>query len=131
MEKFDKVCKDCGETKTACSVLEESDFHHNYQNGTLYYISYCRECKNARTRKHAKSARDKIREYKKEHHHTCSECGLVDWEVMQLHHHNDDKEKDPANCKSLSSYIKETSKCLVLCANCHQRLHTRERYSLT
>ena len=54
MEKFDKVCKDCGETKTACSVLEESDFHHNYQNGTLYYISYCRECKNARTRKHAR-----------------------------------------------------------------------------
>ena len=50
-------------------------------------------------------------------------------------HHLDGRKKDRAVCVSISNgwskerVLKEISKCKVLCANCHRKLHWDEKYA--
>lgn len=47
--------------------------------------------------------------------------------ALEWHHPSDDKLVDPSALliKSWEAYIRETSKCILLCANCHREEHHR------
>ena len=57
----------------------------------------------------------------------CRECGETDPRCLQFHH--TDGEKDDAvgsmiaDSRAVGDVVAEVRKCLVLCANCHRRVH--------
>lgn len=64
---------------------------------------------------------------------SCVRCGEDDYTCLDFHH-IDPKEKDfsigdAAMYHSMSDIKKEIEKCVVLCANCHRKLHAG-RFSL-
>jgi len=64
--------------------------------------------------------------------HPCKECGESDPDVLVFHHRDAaDKEFLVSRLSSCGYSTKrlsdEVAKCDVLCANCHHRLHARER----
>ena len=69
-----------------------------------------------------------VRDYKETH--PCVKCGETDWVVLQFHHIGG-KDINIANAVNigwgLERIKKEISKCVIMCANCHIRLHYEER----
>lgn len=109
-----KTCKDCKETKPL------TEFH---KNGPKYFCSYCKSCHVARNRNQSQRTREMKREIRMKEFNICSSCGLDKWNVMEFHHHNDDKEKNCGDIKGFRGWLREARKCIVLCANCHRDLH--------
>lgn len=92
------------------------------------------------TEEQALNRRLAVRRYKEKHIRAfdawkrtlfCEQCGENDPDCLDLHHINP-KEKDysfavlrgkPMN----ERFFNEVAKCIVLCANCHRKLHGRLR----
>jgi len=59
----------------------------------------------------------------------CSHCGLKDHRVLDFHHEQD-KEQGIAtmlkNGCSLEAIMKEVTKCISLCSNCHRIVHWKD-----
>ena len=59
----------------------------------------------------------------------CEHCGHKDTDVLTFHHKNP-KTKKFTLCrnweKSWSALLREIKKCILLCANCHMKLHRKE-----
>lgn len=56
----------------------------------------------------------------------CSNCGYNKCSAaLEWHHPVDDKDINPSNTipKGWKAYLEETSKCTLLCANCHREAH--------
>ena len=57
----------------------------------------------------------------------CSKCAEKHISTLEFHHHFKDKEMGIAemthNGYSINRIKKEINKCIVLCANCHRKLH--------
>lgn len=96
---------------------------------------YSRNAESERKRIHLrrKELQKWFREYKKTLE--CIVCGENDYVCLDFHHRNP-KEKDLnlANIMKSKGWgkertIKEISKCLVLCSNCHRKIHAK-RFSL-
>ena len=68
-----------------------------------------------------------IREYKLAHPCACGESHPA---CLDFHHVSDDKEATIGNVAykgwSLARVMKEIAKCIVICANCHRKLHAAE-----
>lgn len=65
-------------------------------------------------------------EFINEHKKECAGCGETEFCVLQFHHR--DPEEKEMNVNKLSSQgrakiIAEIAKCVVLCANCHLKVH--------
>lgn len=58
---------------------------------------------------------------------SCSVCGESDYRCLDFHHRNQsEKESEVSTMSYYMSFekvINEASKCDVLCANCHRKLH--------
>ena len=87
--------------------------------------------KSAKERNRERSQKNRLwyDEYMK--NFSCAHCGLKDPEVFEWHH-KDPNKKDVGIGKMLgrypiSSIIREISKCICLCANCHRKLHHKEK----
>ena len=56
----------------------------------------------------------------------CSRCGETDSACLDFHH-SDPSQKEVGVIrqitKSISSVLRELRKCVVVCANCHRRIH--------
>ncbi len=79
-----------------------------------------------------KEKRNWVTDYKMKH--PCEICGEKDPIVLEFHHVNP-KEKDASiadllSRKTLDAIKLEVVKCIVLCGNCHTRLHYYERYPI-
>lgn len=75
-----------------------------------------------------KSNRDFVDSYKT----ICAYCGYSDKRALQFHHVKGEKDKGVAQL-AIAGYSKkrilaELSKCIVLCANCHQIEHIENGY---
>lgn len=84
------------------------------------------------------AAREYVRELKQKSH--CATCPESDWRVLEFHH------RDPAQKKSsvselvqrnasMEKLLFEISLCIILCANCHKKIHSfgiqREKQNMT
>jgi len=63
--------------------------------------------------------------------HPCTKCGEKDIRCLDFHHVGDDKDrcinrmvKSPVSTERL---LREIKKCIILCGNCHHKLHARNR----
>jgi hypothetical protein len=82
-----------------------------------------------RTRRYAKQQYDKnrlfLRELKKGM--TCTQCPENHWACLDFHHPNDNKERGVAQLVgggySKERIFLEIAKCVVLCSNCHRKIH--------
>jgi len=86
--------------------------------------------------KHKELVRDRNRERRKEYKEwfaeirsklKCQECGENHIAVLDFHHTDDNKEGGVGRLvRSLypkEKILKEIAKCIVLCSNCHRKLH--------
>ncbi len=114
LNKRSGTCKDCH--KLYCS--------NHYQNNKDQYRD-----KNRLYRKEVKGFIDK---YKSENPCSCGESDIVCLEF----HHKDSKKKDfnIANATqrglSLEKIKLEIEKCIVICSNCHRKLHAQLRLNI-
>lgn len=111
------------------------------KNDGLQY--HCRVCHKEYRRQHYLKNRqkyiDKAAKWNKEFYswwneyksqYFCQHCGESHIACVQFHHPNDDKELGVSQWvsrKDKDRLIKEVSKCIPLCANCHFKLHWNER----
>lgn len=59
----------------------------------------------------------------------CHVCGETAWCCLDLHHLDPSvKEANPSDLMyvSVQSFLKEAEKCIVLCSNCHRKVHAGE-----
>lgn len=131
-----KLCRKCNQTKPVSEFAFRSK-----SSGTL--MSACKSCHREYSRQHyrdnlskykTKAARwrkinvaanrDWIKDYKASN--GCTYCDESEPAVLDLHH-TDPSVKDNAVANlvvySLDKIKHEVSKCIVVCANCHRRLH--------
>ena len=68
-------------------------------------------------------------EFKKKN--PCCKCGESDPACLDFHHVGDDKEREVAIAARLGWSVEhlqlEMDKCIIVCANCHRKLHYAER----
>ena len=141
-EKMEKAnCKNCGD-------LPIEMFYRHHKKG---YQSLCKNCKSDYNKKHYikdkskyinraeqrnKIVKDNIKEkiltYLKDK--KCARCPESDVIVLDFHH-REPKEKAFEIATGVKMMYKweiieqEISKCEMLCANCHRRLHAKENNS--
>jgi len=125
-----KVCSKCNNSKDD----DRFPFKNKSENKRS---SVCKECQREYKNKHYslnkeshykrnKATTAKLRSYANSVKHTgCVVCGENDVCCLDFHH-TKDKTKEVAVIVNLGSMIKlksEVEKCVVLCSNCHRKLH--------
>lgn len=125
-----KMCLECNELKSYELYYKQAATLDGYQR-------YCKQCANKRSaeselknkskyrtirRKSNDKFRDEMKEYKI--HRGCAECGENHPAVLDLHH-TDPAVKDlhPSGASGRKIFYEEVEKCIVLCSNCHRKLH--------
>ena len=82
-----------------------------------YRLQQCKECRN----KVINSKKEFILHNKKD---GCVICGEKDPTCLDFHHlDNKHEQVSHMNCYSMNKIQQEIDKCVVLCANCHRKLH--------
>ena len=116
-----KICTSCNEEKLICEFYQQKDRKNGY--------SHCKECFN-------NYCVDRWRQKKIESiHHmgsSCVDCGIsypnTHYSVFDFHHLNP-SEKDvdwgKLRLRSWDKIVKELSKCVLLCSNCHRIRHSK------
>lgn len=102
----------------------------NIEKLRLYRRTYYNKHKKSekkRIQQRIKDLRIWLKEYKK--NLKCEKCGENFWACLDFHHLDPDiKEHNISNiCKTgwcKKRILKEINKCIVLCANCHRKIHT-------
>lgn len=101
-------CKECNKAK-----LKE-----HYYNNTTYYLE-----KNNRRK-------DDIKEYIRSKRIACVNCGESHIACLDFHHETEKSvniSEMVTRMWSRSKIDEELNKCIVLCSNCHRKLHYEER----
>lgn len=58
----------------------------------------------------------------------CIKCGESHPATLDFHHINpNEKDQDIAKMTSRKKILEESKKCIILCSNCHRKLHWNER----
>lgn len=130
------TCKVCNETKD-CSNFPKKE------SNASGYSTLCKPCNSIRTYSYYKTGKykDKYADGAKEcrkrfqvavdsikSKYGCLKCGESEACCLDFHHiETSDKEYNIASittAKSKQRLIVELSKCVVLCSNCHRKLHS-------
>ena len=54
----------------------------------------------------------------------CTVCGETEPWVLDMHHIDPaEKDSNPAANATLNSFLKDAPKCVLLCSNCHRKVH--------
>lgn len=129
-----KICTKCGEEKP----LTEFNFR-NKSKGT--YMPICKDCQHKRKNelyqtRYKERYKDRLKENKKNHRQLirsmiidlkscgCIICGEKDPCCLDFHHLRDKEfEIGQTMDVTVEKLNNEANKCVVLCANCHRKLH--------
>ncbi len=109
-----RICKACVGMLSKQNYIANKDRH----------VQTCRRATADRVQR--------IREYLASLNLKCQECGEDHPAVIDFHHMDPtEKESSVSNLvgqgHSLDRIKKEIDKCIVLCSNCHRKLHWKER----
>lgn len=130
-----------------CKIEKPLNEFNKHSKGST---SWCKICVRKRSkqyyeenreqiRKNQKRYEDKNREWFNEYKKTleCSKCGENHISCLDFHHINSN-EKEFGIAQSISTLtktkeqiLKEISKCIVLCSNCHRKFHWEEKQKRT
>ena len=69
-----------------CNKEKENIVSYKGPSGETLYGKQCRDCKNKRRIKRARSTKKDFLAYKSKLN--CEECGFTDWRALQFHHKN-------------------------------------------
>ena len=125
-----KICSKCGEEKELTEFFKAAKQKDGLQTAckSCMNVAYAnsrskkKDHYNALGVKRRAELTERIRAWKEER--GCKLCHESFGPCLELHHLNaDEKDLEPANCRSWASFIKEAEKCVVLCANCHRKVH--------
>lgn len=125
-----KICTKCGLEKP----IEEFSKNRTKKDGLS---CECKKCHQSRYKQYYNKNKERYRESskrKREKLYTylnqikkngCSMCGEKDIACLDFHHIRD-KSKNISELVSIENFnrlVLEVDKCIVLCANCHRKLH--------
>ena len=134
--------------KTCARCKEQKPLDQFSRKTGTQLQSYCKSCNKEHNRDHYLNnkemyalKRDKWKkEYKIEAYtflretakNGCVKCGEKDYACLHFHHINRETKvasicKMISNSRSLVTIKEEVTKCDVLCANCHLKLHAKEQ----
>lgn len=131
-----RLCRRCGIEKV------ESEFTRNGK----YRKNICRECtyNSELKRKQSPEYTERLAQYRKNRKQEfkqkileffggkCAHCGLVAIpDVYDVHHINPDEKEFQIGTNMGISWVRmesELKKCILLCANCHRKIHAKEHY---
>lgn len=111
-------------------ILKECPYHglteYSYRSGEHRYR--CKKCANEQVQKRRYLIKEKAVEYKGGKCELCGYDKCID--ALEFHHKNPD-EKDfqisrDGYSNKWETVVKELDKCMLLCANCHRELHSRD-----
>ena len=115
-----KICNTCKLEKS----LEE--FHSPPR-------ASCKACVNKASKKWRDNNLEKARSYFVEERKKvsawkaergCFKCGENDSACLDMHHTDPaEKDRDPSRLGKFETFLKEAEKCVVLCRNCHAKVH--------
>jgi hypothetical protein len=116
IQKQTKRCKCCGRE------LPVDDFNYwNKEKGSR--MSICKECEHEKSKAKRDYKKNLLIELKEV---GCCVCGEKDPVCLDFHHY-DSSEKEfnvsQALMKTLPDMITEASKCVIVCSNCHRKIH--------
>jgi len=123
MEQLKQKCKDCGSEFWRWAGRE-----------------YCKKCSILRNRRKGSESstkrmirnREFIYNYKKDK--KCEVCGYNKYpEILAFHHKNKEIKGHGINIlmktlQKIETIKNEIEKCMLLCPNCHNELHLKEKY---
>ena len=127
------TCKTCSEAKIADEFAWE-----NEKEGKKSHR--CKTCQNIMTKAHYKNNKSKYNSNRRNHRKQdrdwlqkykstkfCALCGETHSCCLEFHHKNPKTKKfrisDAIGRRSRKEILREISKCLILCSNCHKKLH--------
>jgi hypothetical protein len=87
----------------------------------------CKGCDKVRRRQRSKDCKDFVFNYLLSH--PCRHCPETEPVVLTFHHLHDKKDTISHMIRkgiAIKKVIEEIDKCIVLCHNCHARLHAKE-----
>lgn len=133
MNMENKTCSKCKGNKPLSEFRKDKTRSDGYsytckscsssRHKELYHKKYHIKAK-IRTKKRHEEIRQLLNEYVKDK--SCVNCGESDPVVFEFHHKNP-KEKEfeigSALNRKRENVLKELAKCIILCANCHRRVH--------
>jgi hypothetical protein len=127
-----KVCSTCGKNKP----LELFYKSKNRKDGYAYS---CKQCANESNKDTRDKYQERYQEYRNDYKRNltqrindykmdkgCVSCGEKSHPAVLDMHHLDPtiKEDSPSSLRtSWDRWIEEAQKCIVLCANCHRKVH--------
>lgn len=132
-----KICNTCKDNKplseyhknntkkdglsSMCKECRKKYIRIHYENNKQYYLD-----KNIEVRKEISEWFKKLKQTLK-----CEKCGEDHPACLEFHHINpEEKELEISKLVKVSKkkVIEEIKKCIVLCANCHRKLHHKVDY---
>lgn len=127
-----KTCSRCKEDKPLDEFHKSSRMKDGLQSSCKSCMAEAytrsRKAKQSHYQGVAKQRRQKnvdlMREWKE--NKGCQVCGESFGPCLELHHLDpNEKEGDPSNLAQVSfvKFLQEAEKCVVLCANCHRKVH--------
>ena len=133
-----KKCSKCDKDKS----LSEFSKSIKKKDG---YNSYCKECNKTYQKNHYQDNKsyyfDKTKQRRKvskefidliKINNKCLKCSEDDIACLDFHHVDEDKDKDfniseaYRHGVSIETIKREIDKCIILCSNCHRKLHYYE-----
>ena len=121
-----RSCKIC----TAARVSHRRQNEPSFRERVTVNMRTWREANRLRDRKNWTELRKRKKEWLDSQKTACIKCGEADPACLDFHHV--DASKKEANLSvavahwSISRLQKEMAKCVMLCANCHRKLHASE-----
>jgi transcription elongation factor Elf1 len=132
------LCKKCNEEKSVSNFSIQKDRNRGYHVWCKSCVKeYDKERHQKNKTKILKQKKDRKKEIRKwfdeyKSNLFCEECGENHPAVLDFHHLEEDSKDGNISDMACRGYsreriLTESKKCIVLCSNCHRKLHYKHR----
>lgn len=126
-----------------CSSCKKDKALSEYNKKGIGFQAFCRECNKEKLKKHYRDNPVYYSEKKNKRREQmllfvrnlklgCTQCSETHIACLDFHHIDTESKEGnitemASNGLSKAKLLKEIQKCVVLCSNCHRKLHYKER----